>query len=164
MNKNPVRYCHVNTPLGALLIAADSGAILEVHLPPKGKRRRRISPDWTEDMNPLLLKAKQQFKEYFAGKRKVFDLPLSLRGSSGSVAVWGGLASIPYGETLSYGELAQRIGRPRASRAVGSACGRNPLPILLPCHRVIGSSGSLTGFGGGIQAKQHLLKLEESRK
>ena len=164
MNKNAICYRRMETPLGALLIAADGECIVQVHLPPGGKRRRHILANWTEGDTPLLRRAEQQIEEYFDGRRKVFDLPLQLKGSAAEVAVWGGLANIPYGQTLSYQELAARISRPKASRAVGGACGRNPLPILLPCHRVIGSNGSLTGFGGGLAAKQRLLHIEETYK
>ena len=164
MNASTIRYCYLDTPLGAMLIAADDKVLAEVQLPPKGKRVRRISPDWKQGTNPLLRKARQQLREYFAGKRQGFELPFQLEGAPFSAAVWKGLADIPYGETVSYQELARRIGRPRASRAVGGACGRNPLPIVLPCHRVVGSGGSLTGFGGGLKAKEQLLALENTHK
>jgi len=116
------------------------------------------------DENPILLEAAGQIAEYFAGRRQRFTLPIpeTLRGTPFQRRVWSALRQIPYGQTLSYGELARRIGSPAASRAVGGACGKNPLPILIPCHRVIGQSGKLTGFGGGLEAKLRLLELEES--
>ncbi len=102
----------------------------------------------------------QQITEYLAGERRRFDLPLDLRGTAFQLAVWTELARVPYGTTISYGELATQIGRPRAARAVGTAVGANPLPIIIPCHRVIGKTGALVGFGGGLDLKQRLLALE----
>jgi len=111
---------------------------------------------------PLIKKAAKQFEEYFEGKRKSFILPLSLRGTDFQMKVWGALQNIPYGETTSYGKLAAIIGNPKASRAVGMANNRNPIPIIVPCHRVIGHDGSLTGYAGGLELKQELLELEET--
>src|SRR3546814_636105 len=111
-------------------------------------------------MHPLLRQARQQLDEYFAGDRVTFDLPLAPRGTAFQCGVWQMLASIPYGDTISYAQLATRVGKPSATRAVGAANGRNPLPIVLPCHRVIGADGSLTGFGGGLPTKRFLLQLE----
>jgi methylated-DNA-[protein]-cysteine S-methyltransferase len=108
----------------------------------------------------VLADAARQLNEYFAGERTDFDLPLSLDGTGFQRTVWSGLQDIPYGETISYGELARRIGQPTASRAVGLANGRNPVSIVVPCHRVVGSNGSLTGYGGGLPRKQFLLGLE----
>ena len=116
--------------------------------------------DWREGDNALLRRARAQLDEYFAGARRTFDLPLSPAGTEFQRDVWTTLATIPYGETISYAQLATRVGRPSAMRAVGAANGRNPLPIVLPCHRVIGADGALTGFGGGLPTKQFLLKLE----
>jgi methylated-DNA-[protein]-cysteine S-methyltransferase len=104
-----------------------------------------------------------QLLEYFAGKRQIFDIPLALRGTEFQLAVWNELLRIPYGDTITYAELAQRIGRPSAIRAVGAANGANPIPVIVPCHRVIGSNGTLTGYGGGIQRKQWLLAHEGRR-
>jgi len=103
----------------------------------------------------------QQLDEYFAGRRRVFDLPLSPAGSAFQRAVWQALCDIPYGETISYSDLAIRVGKPAAVRAVGAANGRNPIPIVIPCHRVIGRDGKLVGFGGGLAVKRHLLALEQ---
>ena len=116
--------------------------------------------DWREGDNDVLRETHAQLDDYFAGKRRTFDLPLAPRGTEFQCGVWHTLAMIPYGETISYAQLATRVGKPSAMRAVGAANGRNPLPIVLPCHRVIGSDGSLTGFGGGLPTKQFLLSLE----
>ena len=108
--------------------------------------------------------AAEQLEEYFAGTRRTFDLPLELEGTDFQRRAWLGLAAIPYGETRSYGEQARRLGVPRAARAVGAANGANPLPIVLPCHRLIGADGSLTGFGGGLDVKLWLLEFESARR
>jgi|SRR5687767_14587209 len=105
----------------------------------------------------------EQLREYFAGKRQTFDIPLALRGTEFQLAVWNELLRVPYGDTITYAELAQRIGRPSAIRAVGAANGANPIPVIVPCHRVIGSNGTLTGYGGGIERKQWLLAHEGRR-
>ncbi|MDH5620028.1 MAG: methylated-DNA--[protein]-cysteine S-methyltransferase, partial [Gammaproteobacteria bacterium] len=115
--------------------------------------------DWIFNEKPLA-EACRQLTEYFAGQRKVFDLPLKFGGTEFQVSVLDALQEIPYGQTTSYGEIARRIGRPKAVRAVGAANGRNPIPIVVPCHRVIGSTGDLTGFGGGLDTKEALLRLE----
>ncbi len=121
--------------------------------------RHDPEPDWILNEKPFAA-VRQQLEEYFAGDRKDFDLPLHLSGTEFQVQVLEELQRIPYGETTSYGDIAQRIGRPKAMRAVGAANGRNPIPIVIPCHRVIGSSGDLTGFGGGLDTKEALLRLE----
>lgn len=121
--------------------------------------RREPEPDWIYKEQPFNA-ARQQLTEYFDGTRKDFDLPLRLTGTEFQLLVLEELRRIPYGETTSYGDIAQRIGNPKAVRAVGAANGRNPLPIIVPCHRVIGSSGDLTGFGGGLDTKEALLRLE----
>jgi methylated-DNA-[protein]-cysteine S-methyltransferase len=109
---------------------------------------------------PILLETERQLKEYFEGKRQEFSIPLDMRGTAFQKNVWEALLAIPFGETRSYGQLAKQLGRPSAARAVGGASGRNPLSIVVPCHRVIGASGELTGFAGGIGAKERLLKIE----
>lgn len=151
-------YCYVDTPIGELLLAGEDGALAMIGFP-KGSMRRDPEADWIYNEKPLAI-ARQQLDEYFAGARKDFDLPLKLEGTEFQVSVLKALQEIPYGETVSYGEIAKRIGRPRAVRAVGAANGRNPIPIVVPCHRVIGSSGDLTGFGGGLDTKEALLRLE----
>ncbi|NLW96616.1 MAG: methylated-DNA--[protein]-cysteine S-methyltransferase [Xanthomonadaceae bacterium] len=149
----------LDSPLGPLFIAAGDTALHAIEFR-RNRHRVRRGDDWREGDSPLLRRARQQLEEYFAGRRRVFDLPLAPRGTAFQREVWHALALIPYGATISYAELAARVGRPTAVRAVGAANGRNPLPIVLPCHRVIGADGSLTGFGGGLPAKQYLLKLE----
>ena len=114
--------------------------------------------------DPLLKKAVKQLDEYFAGRRKEFNLPLSMKGTAFQKKVWAALQEIPYGETRSYGDIAKAIGKPKAARAVGMANNRNPVSIIVPCHRVIGSNGSLVGYGGGLKAKEFLLKLEGTLK
>ena len=151
-------YCYLDTPIGELLLAGDDDALSMIGFP-KGSMRRDPEPDWIYNEKPLR-KARQQLEEYFAGTRKEFDLALNINGTEFQVSVLEALRDIPYGETVSYGEIARRIGRPRAVRAVGAANGRNPIPIVVPCHRVIGISGDLTGFGGGLDTKEALLRLE----
>jgi methylated-DNA-[protein]-cysteine S-methyltransferase len=151
-------YCYFESPIGELLLAGTSGELSMIGFP-KGSMRRDPEPDWIYNEDPFET-ARKQLDEYFSGKRKDFDLPLSLGGTDFQVSVLKALLEIPYGETRSYGAIAKRIGRPRAVRAVGAANGRNPIPIIVPCHRVIGSSGDLTGFGGGLDTKEALLRLE----
>jgi len=151
-------YCYIDSPIGELLLAGDDDALTMIGFP-EGKMRRKPASDWVENKQPFA-EASRQLKEYFAGERHEFDLPLRLDGTEFQILVLKELQRIPYGETSSYGDIASRIGRPKAVRAVGAANGRNPIPIVVPCHRVIGSSGSLTGFGGGLDAKRALLQLE----
>ena len=151
-------YCYMDTPIGELLLAGDDAGLSLVGFP-TGKMRHDPEPDWIFNEKPFAA-ARQQLEEYFAGERKDFDLPLHLSGTDFQVQVLQELRRIPYGETRSYGDIAKRIGRPKAMRAVGAANGRNPIPIIVPCHRVIGSSGDLTGFGGGLDTKEALLRLE----
>ena len=153
-----VYYCYLDTPIGELLLAGDADGLTLIGFP-KGSMRREPEPDWIFNEKPLA-EARRQLREYFAGDRREFDLPLKLSGTDFQVSVLRALQEIPYGETVSYGEIAKQIGRPRAVRAVGAANGRNPLPIVVPCHRVIGSTGDLTGFGGGLDTKEALLRLE----
>ncbi len=151
-------YCYLETPIGELLLAGNAAGLAMIGFP-NGSMRREPEPDWIFNEKPLA-EACRQLREYFAGDRRDFDLPLQLSGTEFQVSVLEALQDIPYGETTSYGEIARRIGRPRAVRAVGAANGRNPLPIVVPCHRVIGSDGDLTGFGGGLDTKEALLRLE----
>jgi len=151
-------YCYMDTPIGELLLAGDDDGLSLVGFP-TGKMRHDPEPDWIFNEKPFAA-ARQQLEEYFAGERKDFDLPLHLSGTDFQIQVLQELRRIPYGETRSYGDIAKRIGRPNAMRAVGAANGRNPIPIIVPCHRVIGSSGDLTGFGGGLDTKEALLRLE----
>jgi len=151
-------YCYVDTPIGELLLAGEEDALTMIGFP-KGSMRRKPEPEWIYNEKPLA-EASRQLHEYFDGERRTFDLPLRLGGTEFQVSVLEALQEIPYGETTSYGEIARRIGRPKAVRAVGAANGRNPIPIIVPCHRVIGSTGDLTGFGGGLDTKEALLRLE----
>lgn len=149
----------VDSPVGPLSIAADGRGLRAIEFRDNRHPVRR-GEDWRAGDSLVLRRARAQLDEYFAGRRRGFDLPLSPQGTPFQLSVWHALATIPYGQTLSYAGLASRLGRPGAMRAVGAANGRNPLPIVLPCHRVIGADGSLTGFGGGLPTKQFLLKLE----
>jgi methylated-DNA-[protein]-cysteine S-methyltransferase len=151
-------YCYFDTPIGELLLAGEADSLSMIGFP-KGAMRRDPEADWIYNEAPFE-NVRSQLAEYFAGERKEFDLPLSLSGTEFQVAVLEALQKIPYGETRSYGAVAKQIGRPKAMRAVGAANGRNPIPIIVPCHRVIGTSGDLTGFGGGLDTKAALLRLE----
>lgn len=153
-----IRYDTLDTPLGPLLLAMDDGGLTHVELPHE-KHPLTPGPDWRRDRRGLA-EAMRQFKAWFAGELHTFDLPLHAAGTPFQQRVWSALCDIPYAATESYGALARRIGKPRAVRAVGTANGANPLPIIVPCHRVIGSNGSLTGYGGGIDRKRALLDLE----
>ncbi len=151
-------YCYFDTPIGELLLAGEADALSMIGFP-QGVMRRDPGPDWIYNEEPFGT-VREQLAEYFSGERKDFDLPLALQGTEFQVSVLEALQGIPYGETTSYGAIAKQIGRPKAVRAVGAANGRNPIPIIVPCHRVIGSSGDLTGFGGGLDTKAALLRLE----
>jgi methylated-DNA-[protein]-cysteine S-methyltransferase len=152
-------YDDMPTPIGRLRLVADEHGLREVWFE-SGRHRRDPAPSWVRSPEALAF-ARVQLEEYFAGTRRAFDLPLHPLGTPFQLAVWEELGRIPYGVTISYGELARRIGHPQAVRAVGAANGRNPLPIVLPCHRVIGANGSLTGFGGGLPTKRFLLSMED---
>jgi len=163
VERNPRRmnYCYMETPIGMLLIAGDD-AIRGIYFPKNGKAAAPEA-DWIESSKGVLAEAVRQLKEYFAGRRADFELPLAPDGTEFQRTVWQRLQEIPYGATISYGELAKRVGNPKASRAVGAANGSNPIPIVIPCHRVIGSNGKLTGFGGGLPTKEKLLALESKQ-
>jgi methylated-DNA-[protein]-cysteine S-methyltransferase len=157
-------YCAViDSPVGALtIVATDVG--LRAVLWNRDAAGRVPLPDLvTAPDHPVVAKAATQLAEYFAGTRTEFDLPMDLRGTEFQVANWRALADIPFGSTSTYGEQARRLGRPRAARAIGAATARNPLSIVLPCHRVMGSDGSLTGFAGGLDVKRWLLRHEGVR-
>ena len=149
----------IATPIGRLRLVADVQGLREVWFE-TGKSKRSAAPHWQHDPERLHF-ARHQLDDYFAGQRQSFDLPLHPIGTTFQLQVWQALEAIPYGTTVSYAEIARRIGQPQAVRAVGAANGRNPIPIVVPCHRVIGSDGSLTGFGGGLPTKRFLLALEE---
>jgi methylated-DNA-[protein]-cysteine S-methyltransferase len=152
-------YTYLESPIGTLLITGDASAVRRIFFPKRGKAVKP-EPGWTESARGPVGVAVRQLREYFAGKRIDFDFPLVLEGTVFQRAVWEQLREIPYAQTISYGELARRVGNPKAARAVGSANGANRLPIVIPCHRVIQGDGSLGGFGGGSPIKQALLDLE----
>ena len=151
-------FDHIESPIGPLLLVAEEGGLTYIGLPKRGSAQ--AAPPDAQHMPTKLRSARHQFEEYFAGTRQTFELTLHPHGTPFQLEVWGALLAIPYGETTSYATIAQRIGRPNAVRAVGAANGANPLSIIVPCHRVIGSDGDLTGFGGGLPAKRWLLAHE----
>lgn len=150
----------IDTPVGPLRLAADDAGLHEIRFCDPDAAPPSPAAGNGSGGEEVLAEAVRQLRAYFAGERRSFDLPLAPAGSEFQLAVWRGLRDIPYGRTESYGELARRIGRPKAIRAVGAANGANPLPIVVPCHRVIGADGSLTGYGGGLERKRTLLALE----
>jgi methylated-DNA-[protein]-cysteine S-methyltransferase len=154
-------YIRMESPVGKLLLAADEQGLRQLSFE-SSKRAASVQPDWSEDKAPFA-EVIRQLQAYFGGKLKVFDLRLVPEGTEFQLLVWNSLCTIPYGETISYAQLAQNIGNPKAVRAVGLANGCNPIPIIIPCHRVIGTDGSLTGFGGGLPAKKKLLALESGQ-
>ena len=151
-------YSTVASPIGELLLAGDADALRVLHMQ-ESRYPVRVGPGWRRSEAPFA-RAREQLEEYFAGRRRTFDLALEPAGNEFELAVWEALLEIPYGETVSYGELATGIGRPGAARAVGVANARNPIALIIPCHRVIGADGSLTGYGGGLERKRQLLELE----
>jgi methylated-DNA-[protein]-cysteine S-methyltransferase len=148
-----VKFSFYNAPFGRLVLAAENDQLVEIHF------SGEPADDWEPDDRALRF-VSEQLDAWFAGHLQRFDLPLAPRGTEFQRSVWNLLLTIPYGETTSYGSLAQRLGKPAASRAVGAANGANPIPIVIPCHRVIGANRSLTGFGGGIPVKRWLLDHE----
>ena len=160
-NRHPTYYTFLESPVGRLLLVADERGLKLVNFQ-DGRHPMDPEPDWRED--PRAFKdVIRQFRDYFSKRSKRFNLQFTLNGTPFQQKVWKALRSIPYGQTVSYGDLARRIGHPKASRAVGAANGKNPLSIIFPCHRVIGNSGDLVGYGGGIPIKQFLLALERSQ-
>jgi methylated-DNA-[protein]-cysteine S-methyltransferase len=161
MNKFSVRACtHYDSPLGRMLLAATDRGLAGVWF--AGQRHGPDASGWPEDAaHPVLAQAVGQLRAYFAGERTTFDLPLDLQaGTPFQQSVWQALLAIPRGGTTSYAELGRRLGRPQAARAIGAAVGRNPLSVVVPCHRVLGTGGSLTGYAGGLERKTALLALE----
>lgn len=151
-------YMTFDSPLGELLAVGDGDELQGLFMQ-EGRTATSVPPDWEAAEEPFA-ELRAQLTEYFEGQRRVFELPLALAGSPFQLRVWRALQDIPYGETISYGELAHRIGVPSASRAVGVANAHNPISVIVPCHRVIGADGSLTGYGGGLSRKRWLLELE----
>ncbi len=151
-------WCRIPSPIGDLLLVAENDKLLEINFV-NGKHTVQPPADAREDRAPFAATIRQ-LQEYFAGKRETFDLPLAPHGTDFQRRVWSALQKIPYGKTVAYADIAQRIGNPKGVRAVGLANGRNPIPIVIPCHRVIGKDGSLTGYGGGLPIKQKLLEIE----
>jgi methylated-DNA-[protein]-cysteine S-methyltransferase len=157
-----VFYTTVESPVGPLLLAGNATGLRRVSFE-KSRHFSISATGWMEDEQPFG-EVIRQLRAYFAGELKEFDVPLAPEGTPFQLSVWKSLRMIPYGETISYAQLAERIGNPKAVRAVGSANGSNPLPIIIPCHRVIGSNGDLTGFGGGLDIKRKLLAIESKQR
>lgn len=158
-----ITYTELDSPVGKLLLAATDqglcGIYFEQHRHFKGK------DGWVRDpAHTIVRQAARQLQEFFAGNRTDFDLPLDLQGTPFQQEVWQQLLRIPYGATVSYGDHAKAVGRPKAARAVGAAIGRNPVSIIVPCHRVVGSNGSLTDYAGGLERKRSLLELESRQE
>lgn len=152
----------MTSPVGTLKLVASDRGLVAVLWENDSPHRVPLSELVTDEKDPILAQTERQLSEYFAGKRRAFSIALDMRGTGFQKDVWKGLLAIPFGETRSYAELARQVGNVRAARAVGAANGRNPVSIIVPCHRVIGSSGKLTGFAGGLNVKAHLLRLEQS--
>jgi methylated-DNA-[protein]-cysteine S-methyltransferase len=157
----PTTMTSIDSPIGPLTLTARDGALTGVHM--HNQRHAPVLPSTCERDDGPFADAVEQLRAYFAGELTAFDLPLAMHGTEFQRRVWAGLLEIPYGETMSYGELAAHVGSPGASRAVGLANGRNPVAIVVPCHRVIGADGSLTGYGGGLERKTWLLEHEAAQ-
>jgi methylated-DNA-[protein]-cysteine S-methyltransferase len=151
-------YTTVPSPIGELLLIGDGQSLSGLYMV-EGRKPMSVRPGWTPASEPFGA-VRAQLDEYFAGARTTFEVPLAMAGTPFQLRVWSALQEIPYGETVSYGEIARRVGEPSAARAVGLANGSNPVSVIVPCHRVIGSSGKLTGYGGGLERKRALLDLE----
>lgn len=157
-------YQFLDSPVGQLKLVAHETALVAVLWENENPNRVRLAALVEDLQHPILLKTAQQLNEYFAGKRQQFDLPLDFEGTAFQQQVWQALLTIPFGETRSYKQIAEQIGNVKAVRAVGAANGKNPISIIAPCHRVIGSGGKLVGFAGGLDNKEILLKLEQQQK
>lgn len=151
---------YYQSPIGKLPLIANETALMAVLWENDDPRRVLLPATLIKNDNAILIQTKQQLSDYFEGKRKAFDVPLEMNGTAFQKSIWNQLQKIPFGETRSYGQLAKNIGQPTASRAVGAANGKNPISIIVPCHRVIGTNRKFTGFAGGIKAKEYLLQLE----
>jgi methylated-DNA-[protein]-cysteine S-methyltransferase len=157
-------YKKIDSPVGELKLVASDKGVAAILWENDNPDRVPLGPLMVESENPILRETERQLGAYFAGKLKTFTVPLDFKGTAFQRRVWEALLTIPFGETRSYGEIARRIGNPSASRAVGAANGKNPISIIAPCHRVIGSTGKLTGFAGGLEAKERLLGLERGKR
>jgi methylated-DNA-[protein]-cysteine S-methyltransferase len=155
---NRTLYSTIDSPIGELLLVGDGDALTRLSMQ-GGRHPIAINPEWMR-RDEQFRDAIEQLSEYFDGARRAFEVPLGLAGNPFELRVWRALCEIPYGETISYGQLADGIGEPAAARAVGLANSRNPIAVIVPCHRVIGADGTLTGYGGGLQRKRFLLDLE----
>ncbi len=153
--------CTMPSPVGPLVLFADETGLRAVLWPGEGIDAFRLDGAQTEEADPVLVETRRQLDEYFAGSRQTFDLPLAPKGTAFQQSAWQVLREIPFGDTISYGEQARRLGDPNKARAVGAANGRNPIPIIVPCHRVVGASGHLTGFAAGVETKAWLLDHEQ---
>ncbi len=158
----PKFYQNMKSPIGELFVVADSKSLLAVICKKNWSDYRKVKGEMIKQDSPILRRTRKELTEYFAGKRKKFTIPYRLEGTPFQIKVWRSLAKIPFGKTKTYKEQASLVKSPKAVRAVGSTNGNNPLGIILPCHRVIGSDGSLTGYAGGLKAKKFLLSLERS--
>ena len=156
-------YMYMESPVGALKLVAHDQALVAVMWDNEDHKRVRLAELIKNIQHPMLLKVKQQLEQYFAGQRQQVNLPLDVQGTDFQQQVWRALLTIPYGETRSYKDIALQIGNEKAVRAVGAANGKNPISIIAPCHRVIGSGGALVGFAGGLDKKQILLSLEQGQ-
>lgn len=154
-------YTSMDSPIGELLLLGDGHALHGLYMQ-DGRKPVGIAPRWKRSAAPFA-DVQAQLREYFAGERVAFDASLAMNGTPFEQRVWRALTDIPYGETVSYGEIATRVGQPSAARAVGLANGRNPIAVIVPCHRVIGANGTLTGYGGGLERKRLLLELESGQ-
>jgi methylated-DNA-[protein]-cysteine S-methyltransferase len=154
-----IEYMEHDSPIGKLLLAASASGLAGLYFEQHKHFERKDEWEYSTD-HPILTETVKQLDQYFSGKRMTFDLPLDLRGTAFQSVVWNRLLPIPYGSVISYKEHAKQVGKPTAVRAVGTAIGRNPLCIIIPCHRVLGTSGTLTGYAGGLERKQYLLRLE----
>jgi methylated-DNA-[protein]-cysteine S-methyltransferase len=153
-------YAHASSPVGELLLVGDGEALTGLYFPDH-RRGPEVTPAWRRD-DPAFASVRAQLDAYFRGELRIFDLPLAPIGTPFQTQVWRALAGVPFGATTTYAQLAAAVGRPAAARAVGAAVGRNPLSIVVPCHRVMGAAGALTGYAGGTDRKRRLLKLERS--
>ena len=159
-----IRYAKLKTPIGALIATARDGALTGLYFD-RGRHVPAIGDDWIEDARARPFdECARQIGEYFDGERKSFELPLAPEGSEFQRKVWIEIARIPFEETITYAELAKRAGAPGSARAAGAATGRNPISIIVPCHRVVGADGSLTGYAGGVPRKAKLLEIEDARQ